>query len=216
MLTKILNTVLFFLLTSLISIAQNNWSKEVSLDIKGKPLNDIIKEITHQSNLNLIYSQNKINVQNVSVKINSSADQVLTTILSSYGYAIKKFEDNSGVIYKKPKPKKIAKPVVHEPVLVDNESTKILEITKPTLLSKVNIVYPQEAIRQNIKGVVSLNLFVTSKGDVKDVRIKESSGSKILDATTVNYVRKLKFLPAEMDGKYTDVWTNLQVRYDFE
>ncbi|MCB9249731.1 MAG: TonB family protein [Ignavibacteriales bacterium] len=45
---------------------------------------------------------------------------------------------------------------------------------------------------------------------------EKSSGHQILDTATINYVNKLKFLPAEYKGKYKSVWITMLVKFSFE
>ncbi|MCB9249997.1 MAG: energy transducer TonB [Ignavibacteriales bacterium] len=91
-----------------------------------------------------------------------------------------------------------------------------VEILKPTLLSKIDLVYPQEAINKRIEGETLAKLFITKEGKVSEVLVEKSSGHQILDTATINYVNKLKFLPAEYKGKYKSVWITMLVKFSFE
>ena len=215
MLTKLL--ILFIVaLSSAHNIAQNAWGAEVFLDIKEMPLRYVLSEIRNQSNLNLIYDVNQVNTKVLTCNIKSSAENVISEVLSKNGFAYKKYSDNTAVIFKDMSAPKKNKAVVRKTNPEDTLSQSQLEFLKPTLLSKLELTYPQEAIRDRLEGEVLAKILVTNKGNVSDVILERSSGHKILDTATINYVNKLEFLPAEYNGKYRSVWTTMLVKYNFE
>jgi len=215
MLCKILLLSLLTL-TSFRSYAQNAWGKEVFLDIREKPLRDALAELRKQTDLNLIFNDNLTKEKLLTLNINSTAEKAMTELLSSTGFTYKKFDDNSAVIFEeKPKPPK-TKAVVKKSNLKINLTSEKAEIIKPTLISKLELIYPKDAVDKQIEGEVLAKILVSSKGDVSRVKLEKSSGHQILDTATINYVQKLKFLPAELNGKYKDVWTTMVVKYQFE
>jgi len=176
---------------------QNVWSQGVFLDMKEKPLDYILNEIRKQTDLNIIFNTKLVNGIILTCKLNSSVENVISELLTNKGFSYKKFNDNSAVIYKsKSFPKKV-KAVVQKPKLIDKPSVQPKEISKPVILSKIDIKYPLLAINERIEGTVRLNLLISTTGTVSKVKIEKSSGHKILDTATVNYVRNLKFLPAK-------------------
>jgi protein TonB len=58
-----------------------------------------------------------------------------------------------------------------------------------------NISYPRELVGTGWKGRVVLYLEVDQYGEVKDARVKRSSGYKIFDQDALNMVDKLAFYP---------------------
>jgi TonB family protein len=210
------NIIYFLLFTANIYFAQAGWGAEVSLNLKERPLNIALEEIRTQADVNLIYNQSLFKENLVSLNLTSTADKILANLLNAHGYTFKKFENNSAVIFRKDIPQKKMKAVVQKTVSLEKDTFEASEITKPVLLSKVDIRYPEEAIRQNMEGTVLLNLLVNTKGNISRIRIGKSSGFILLDSTAINYVKDFKFLPAEVNGKHTEVWTNLHVRYNFE
>lgn len=215
MITKAL--ILFLMaLSSILNHAQDAWGAEVFLNIKEMPLRNVLSEIRNQSNLNLIYDVNQVNTKVLTCNIKSSAENVITEVLSKNGFAYKKYNDNTAVIFKDMSAPKKNKAVVRKTNLEDTLSQSQLEFLKPTLLSKLELTYPQAAIRDRLEGEVLAKILVTSKGNVSDVILQKSSGHKILDTATINYVNKLEFLPAEFNGKYRSVWTTMLVKYNFE
>ncbi len=69
-----------------------------------------------------------------------------------------------------------------------------------------NIVYPEEAQKQNIEGQVLLKLIIDSLGNVTDVLVMKSV-HPLLDSEAVRVARKMpKWEPAIKDGKPAKAW----------
>jgi TonB family protein len=68
----------------------------------------------------------------------------------------------------------------------------------------------------NIEGTVRIKLFVTTKGDVFKTIVQKSSGSALLDSAAVNYASKLKFIPAQINGEYRNIWLYKDFKYYIE
>jgi len=75
------------------------------------------------------------------------------------------------------------------------------EFTIPSVKEDARLIYPQEAIENNISGEMKLLLEINSKGIVEEVGILESSGYKILDDAGLDYCSKLVFNPAMQGNK---------------
>ncbi len=76
-----------------------------------------------------------------------------------------------------------------KPEVVPFSSPKVLRASYP--------VYPQEALDNNIEGVVVLDLNISEKGLVSNVSLNSSSGNKILDDSAINAVSSWIFDPAK-------------------
>lgn len=212
---KVIILLSLMILFSNYSYTQNMWDKEVSLNIEGKSLRDVLNEIRKQTKLNLIYDDKLTSEKFLTCNIKSTAEKVILEVLSKNGFLHKKFEDNSAVIYKnKLSPNK--KVVVNKSNIVAEFLPSPAKILKPTLLSNIEPNYPYEAIKDRLEGEVLTRIFVTRKGNVSKVILEKSSGYKILDTATIDYVSKLSFLPAEYNGKYKSVWTTMLVKYNFK
>ena len=61
--------------------------------------------------------------------------------------------------------------------------------------------YPEAAARNGEKGTTTLESCVTVEGRMVDVKLAKSSGSVVLDSTTLAWASKAKFLPAEFNGQ---------------
>jgi protein TonB len=66
--------------------------------------------------------------------------------------------------------------------------------------------YPAMARRLGDQGEVRLDVHVSSDGKVLEVRLSQSSGSKLLDQTAIETVKKWRFVPATVDGKPVAEW----------
>jgi periplasmic protein TonB len=72
--------------------------------------------------------------------------------------------------------------------------------TKPTLISKTEPEYSEEARKAKVQGTVVLSIVVTASGQVSGVRVIRSLGLG-LDERAIEAVRQWKFRAATVDGK---------------
>jgi periplasmic protein TonB len=65
------------------------------------------------------------------------------------------------------------------------------------------VVYPAELYRQGIEGTVTLRLYVDDKGTVlpESTLVAESSGYAEFDSAAVAGVPRMRFAPAQRDGR---------------
>ncbi|RPH61611.1 MAG: energy transducer TonB [Burkholderiales bacterium] len=68
--------------------------------------------------------------------------------------------------------------------------------------------YPGMARRMGDQGEVRLDVHVGADGRVIEVRLKQSSGSALLDRTAIDTVKKWRFKPATVDGQPVAEWYN--------
>ena len=66
--------------------------------------------------------------------------------------------------------------------------------------------YPTMARRMGDQGEVRLDVHVGADGRVTEVRLRQSSGSTLLDRTAIDTVRKWRFKPATVDGQPVAEW----------
>lgn len=207
---------LFFLICSILNYAQSAWGSEVFLSVNEEPLSYVLNEIRNQSKLNIIYSDKIISDKKVTCNLSSTAEDAIKEVLTKTGFSYKKFENNVAVVFPKTPSSKKTKAVVRNKNVQTSYSPPNEEVVKPTLISSLELSYPENAIKKRIEGEVLALLLVSASGDVTHVKVERSSGHEILDTATINYIKKLKFLPAEVNGKYHTVWTTMLVKYNFE
>jgi TonB family protein len=65
------------------------------------------------------------------------------------------------------------------------------------------VLYPAELYRQGIEGTVTLRLYVDDKGGVvaESTQVAESSGYAEFDSAAVAGVPRMRFAPAQRDGR---------------
>lgn len=209
----ILFSVVMFI--SSITFAQSVWGEEVFLKIDEKPLRFVLNEIRNQANINLIFDENLVSNKSLSCNIRKPVEKVISEVLDKSGLTFKKFNNNSAVIYKDSKAPKKVKAVVSKTKIASYEPER-REIIKPALISEARLEYPASAVRAGIEGEVFARLLVSKKGAVLEVILDKASGSEILDTATINYIKKLEFLPAELNGKNKEAWTTMVVKFNFE
>jgi TonB family protein len=89
-----------------------------------------------------------------------------------------------------------------------------LDIMPPVLLQKEELSYPDKALKYGLEGVVGLYIYVTEEGQVSKTKISAASGIKFLDEAAEEYAQKLKYKPAEQDGKPVGVWLTMDINFD--
>jgi protein TonB len=74
--------------------------------------------------------------------------------------------------------------------------------TSPTLITRVNPTYTQDAMRAKIQGSVRLEVVVLADGTVGDVRVIESLDKQYgLDQQAINAAKQWRFNPARRNGQ---------------
>jgi TonB family protein len=181
-----------------------------------KSLRSFIEGVEKQAGINFIFEDNLINGINVSFDNDMMWRAELEKVLSEHNISFKEFGNNSIVLHRNKKtPKsKSHSAVVYKSRLPDKQS--IQPIIKPIVVSKEELVYPVEAVKNEIEGSVLIKLFVTKKGEVNTVTIDSTSGYSILDSAAVSYAKRMKFLPAESNGNPRDIWLTMVFRFLFE
>jgi len=66
--------------------------------------------------------------------------------------------------------------------------------------------YPGAARRMGDQGEVRLDVHVGTDGSVLEIRLRQSSGSPLLDRTAIDTVRRWRFEPATVDGEPVAAW----------
>lgn len=74
-------------------------------------------------------------------------------------------------------------------------------------------VYPIEAIARQEQGQVLLRAEVLDSGAIRNVLVKQSSGSRVLDRAALDAVTRWRFKPAERDGKAITAWVDVPVDF---
>jgi len=73
--------------------------------------------------------------------------------------------------------------------------------------------YPKVARRRGYEGRTLLMVKVLENGRAGEIEIKESSGFKVLDTAAFRSVRGWTFLPGTINGKRTEQWIRVPIRF---
>lgn len=68
------------------------------------------------------------------------------------------------------------------------------------LISRIVPRYPEQARLRNQQGTVVLRVTISILGRVSKAGIHKSSGHRILDVEALDHVKRLRFVPAKLDG----------------
>ncbi|MFZ9406245.1 MAG: energy transducer TonB [Burkholderiaceae bacterium] len=66
--------------------------------------------------------------------------------------------------------------------------------------------YPLAARRNGVQGKVRVDLLIEANGGVAEVRLRQSSGSSLLDHSVIQTVKRWKFVPASQQGQTIAAW----------
>ena len=87
--------------------------------------------------------------------------------------------------------------------------------TKPRVLSRSPMQYPDDALKKKIKGYVVVNLLIDVDGSIEAAKVLQSSPPGVFDAAALSGIRSWRFAPGKYQGKPVKVWAKQKVRFDF-
>lgn len=67
-------------------------------------------------------------------------------------------------------------------------------------LVRIEPKYPQDALKNGVKGEVTLSFKVTSGGNTKDIKVISSTPEGVFDQVSVNALKKWKYMPKCING----------------
>jgi protein TonB len=73
--------------------------------------------------------------------------------------------------------------------------------------------YPDIARRRGWEGTVTIKVFVSKEGIVKNLQVQQSSGYQILDLAAQNTVKSWKFIPAREGDMNLDSWVIIPIQF---
>jgi len=206
----ILNIVILF---SLQTFAQSQL-KRINIDCSNQPLRSVLDELKAKSGINFVYSDDLVNDIDITCKIeNNLPERAVKKILSGHNLTYRKFNSNYFVLLKE---KKVIPDGFKPVVLKEDIPIETSNLSKPVLISEISPAYPFEALKDRIEGRVAIKFFINKTGNVSEISVESTSGSDILDFAAINYVKKLKFIPAEANGKPHNIWMTMSFRYLFQ
>lgn len=88
-------------------------------------------------------------------------------------------------------------------------------MTPPKVISRVEPVYPEEAKKDRISGIVILALTITEDGSVSELRVVKALPHG-LDRAAVEAVSQWKFEPARREGKPVEATFNVTINFKLD
>jgi len=80
-----------------------------------------------------------------------------------------------------------------------------------------NFVYPPEAYKKKLEGLVGLSFLLSSTGELLEVKIKQSSGYPILDENALEVIRTISPFPSfPSDIEQEELWINIPIAYNIK
>jgi len=89
------------------------------------------------------------------------------------------------------------------------------EITHPVVINKVNPKYPDEARKEKVMGVVTLETVITEDGTIDKIEVLRSPDERLSKAS-VEAVSQWTFEPALCDGRPVGVYYDLTLKFRLE
>jgi protein TonB len=75
-------------------------------------------------------------------------------------------------------------------------------------------VYPLEAKKEHVEGVVVLHALISKTGDIEDLKVV--SGPQLLQQAAMDAVQRWKYMPYKREGVPVAVETTINVNFSFE
>lgn len=101
------------------------------------------------------------------------------------------------------------------PVDLTYYSARELDV-QPRARSRVDPVYPDDAVAQRMSGRVRLQLKLEADGRVSAVEVVEADPPGVFDASAVRAFRAARFSPAQRGGRPVRALLLIEVEYDWE
>jgi len=86
------------------------------------------------------------------------------------------------------------------------------EVKPPRLIKKVNPVYPEEARKAEVQGIVILSVRTDTYGRVEDILVRKSAGP-LLDQAAIDAIRQWIYEPMLVNGKPNPVIFTVTVHF---
>jgi len=102
-----------------------------------------------------------------------------------------------------------------EKLKTTSNDSKCDEITHPVVINKVNPTYPEEARKEKVMGVVTLETVINEDGRVDEIKVLRSPDERLSEAS-VDAVRQWTFEPALCDGRPVGVYYNLTLKFSLK
>ena len=83
---------------------------------------------------------------------------------------------------------------------------------EPRLIKAGTPVYPKDAAKAGQEGTVWVKVWVTAKGEPKDVEVLKSE-NPVFNQAALDAAKEYRFTPAEIKGKPVAVWVTIPFKF---
>ncbi len=83
---------------------------------------------------------------------------------------------------------------------------------EPKLIKAGTPVYPKEAAKAGQEGTVWVKVWVTAKGEPKEVEVLKSE-NPVFNQSALDAAKQYRFTPAEIKGKPVAVWVTIPFKF---
>lgn len=88
--------------------------------------------------------------------------------------------------------------------------------TRPRVVKRSPIVYPELARKQGVSGYVVMNVLINELGDVENVVIVDSKPEDVFDLKADSTIRRWKFEPATYNGRKVKAWALQKIAFKLQ
>ena len=86
------------------------------------------------------------------------------------------------------------------------------DVSPPTVLSRIEPVYSEEARKANLEGTVELSAIIRKDGSIEAVRVMRGLGLG-LDESAIKALKSWRFRPGTKDGRPVDLRVSIEVKF---
>ncbi len=111
-----------------------------------------------------------------------------------------------------PKQEQVTSPSLSEAGPGINEVINVNEF--PTIVTRVNPVYPEDAKRKGIEGTVLIKVLVSKDGTVKQAVATEGKDrNESLEQAAIDAVKQFTFTPALIKKQPVEIWVSIPFKF---
>lgn len=84
---------------------------------------------------------------------------------------------------------------------------------KPKVIFRPELIYPEKALEEDVKGFVVLGIFINKFGELEKADVMESVPEGVFDSAALENIKKWKFKPAKHKGVSVSTWQEQRISF---
>ena len=84
---------------------------------------------------------------------------------------------------------------------------------KPKVLYRPELIYPEKALEEDVKGFVVLGVFINKFGELEKADVMESVPKGVFDDAALENIKRWKFKPAKHKGVSVSTWQEQRISF---